>query len=365
MDPKTFWCGRPRGAVLFVPLLVLAAQGCGGGSSGQEDAGLGDAALADVQDAGPNDVGSTDRGETDAALPSPTLPEELPNPLPQGTPNVTVVSFNTGLAPTLRVPSQRLPLILNAVKQVGADVICLNEVWTVYTSPWAFAQEVATVYPYAFWHERGTTPMGSGLLILSKHPLYRGRALAYEAQELSDYFEKSLIAADVVTENAYFHVMCTHLAAPTDETGPPLRKAQLDEAKAFAAANGYLSGVTFFLGDFNAGPDPVQDCTPTTDPPCRLPDVESYDYALQTWTDPNHDWEQCTWCRSIAMPFQISATFSQDPSQRIDHCLYRGLAAENFKSRSVVFDEKISISAGSITIEHLSDHIGVKCVFGP
>jgi endonuclease/exonuclease/phosphatase family metal-dependent hydrolase len=134
---------------------------------------------------------------------------------------------------------------------------------------------------------------------------------------------------------------------------------------AFAAANGYGGGALFALGDFNTGPDPTQSCTSSTTPACNEPDVTAYAKLLETFTDPNDGWGECTWCRAIAMPFQISATFGADPDQRIDHCLYQGLTAGTFKSRSLIFDETVAIQVGSLTLEHLSDHLGVSCTFGP
>lgn len=351
-------------ALLLVAGLTTWLSACGGdgsdavdGPATQDDAGI-------AQDVGPDSAPAEDAGGDGAAF-SPTLPEDLPDPLPSGTPDVTLATFNTGLAATLKGAVQRLPEIVDGIKQLDADVVCLQEVWTTFTSPEAFAAQVATEFPYAFWYERGTTPMGSGLLVLSKHPLYRGRALVYAQQEPGGYFDKAVVGVDVVTDDSYFHFMCTHTAAPTDATGPPLRMAQIDEMNAFAATNGYGSGALFALGDFNTGPDPTQSCTPTTTPACNEPDVTSYAKLLETYTDPNEDWDQCTWCRAIAMPFQLSASFGADPDQRIDHCLHQGLTAGHFKSRSLIFDEVVAIQVGSLTLEHFSDHLGVSCTFGP
>jgi endonuclease/exonuclease/phosphatase family metal-dependent hydrolase len=307
----------------------------------------------------------TDGPTGDAPPTSPTLPEDLPDPLPTGVPNVTLATFNTGLAATLKGAPQRLPAVIDAVKAQGADVLCLQEVWVTFTTPKDFAAAVAAEFPHSYWYERGVTPMGAGLLILSKHPLYRGRAHVYDTQEPGGYFDKAVVGVDVVTDDAHFHLMCTHTAAPTDATGPPLRIAQIEEMNAFAATNGYGTGVLFALGDYNTGPDPTQTCTPTTTPACNEPDTTSYAKLLESYTDPNAGWGECTWCRAVAMPFQLSAAYNADPDQRIDHCLYQGLQAANFKSRSLVFDATVSITVGSFTLEHLSDHLGVACTFGP
>jgi endonuclease/exonuclease/phosphatase family metal-dependent hydrolase len=355
---------RNAAALLITAALTTWLVACGGGGPQAADgpATQDDAAVA--ADGGA-DTAPTDGPVGDAPVVSPTLPEDLPDPLPSGAPNVTLATFNTGLAATIKGASQRLPVIIDAVKQLDADVLCLQEVWTTYTTPKDFAAEVATEFPYSFWHERRVTPMGAGLLVLSKHPIYRGRALVYATQEPGGFFDKAVLGVDVVTDDAYFHLICTHTSAPTDSTGPPLRLAQIDELNAFAATNGYGTGVLFALGDFNTGPDPTQSCTPTTTPACNEPDVTSYAKLLETYTDPNEGWGECTWCRAIAMPLQISASYSADPDQRIDHCLYQGLTAGTFKSRSLIFDATVSIQVGTLTLEHLSDHLGVSCTFGP
>jgi endonuclease/exonuclease/phosphatase family metal-dependent hydrolase len=346
-------------------LMVVSLVACGGGSTAQSDAAValdatpGDGGAADA----PGDDGAPDALPSDGPPASPSLPEPLPDPLPSGAPAATVATYNTALAATIRGGLQRLPYVIDGLKQLDADVVCLEEVWTQYTTPEALAAEVASTFPYAFWHETGSTPMGAGTLILSRHPLYRGRVHVYATQEPGDYFAKNVLGVQVVTESTHYAVMCTHLAAPTDETGPVLRAAQIDELNAFATAQGYLAGPVYLLGDLNTGPDPVQACTPTTTPACLPPDVTSLAKLTETYTDPNVDWQQCTWCRDVAMPLQISASFGADADGRIDHCLYKGLAPVTFQSRTLLFDQTVSIPMGSVTLEHLSDHFGVRCVF--
>jgi len=311
----------------------------------------------------PADTESADAGVADGPLVAPALPEDLPAPLPAGAVAVELATYNTGLAPTLLGSAERLPLVIEAIKTLVADVVCLNEVWLSASSQEAFAAAVASAFPYAYWNEERSTPMGNGLLVLSKHPLYRGRAPILTAQDYPDKYLRKLLAVDVVTPTAYFHVMCTHLAADTTTSEAAKRQSQIEELNALATTEGYFAQPTFLLGDLNAGPDPVGDCTPTTTPACLAPDLESYALLLETWTDPNEDWQQCTWCRAIAEPLQLGPDVG--PSVRIDHCLYANLAPATFTGRRLLFDQAINVVVGTRTVEHLSDHLGVGCGFGP
>ncbi|HEY3351957.1 MAG TPA: endonuclease/exonuclease/phosphatase family protein [Polyangia bacterium] len=353
---------------LMSAALVLAACGSDSSPNASYDGGL-DAAAADAAaaDAAAPDAAAPEAAPADAARDGggpPVLPEDLPEPLPTGAPSAAFITYNVGLAPTVKGSAQRLPLIVDAVNAADADVLCLEEVWKVYTSQAAFAQAVAATFPYAFWSEDTTKAMGTGVLIVSKHPLFKGRALKYVANP-ETYFDNVVLGVDVVTPTSHFRVLCTHLAPGLDSVGVGDRSAQITELATWAQTQGYLDGPTVLLGDFNMGPDPIQACTPTTTPACTAPDVTSYDLVRQTFTDANEGWAQCTWCRDICNPLQVSSLFLDEPDQRIDHCFVTNLGAATLQSRAVVFDAVQRIPFGSGTLEHLSDHLGVRCAFGP
>ncbi|HEY3354046.1 MAG TPA: endonuclease/exonuclease/phosphatase family protein [Polyangia bacterium] len=348
-----------RRVVLVVCTFAVAA--CGGSSTGTPDAGGLDAAAGDTaaaDDAAP----AADAAPADGPRVSPTLAEDLPTPLPTGAPNVKVANFNAALIPTIKGAAQRLPLVVEAVKGLDADVLCMEEVWLSYTSQEQVAAQVATTFPYAWWQEERTAAAGNGVLILSKHPLYRGRDLTYTVQDFPATLRRKLLGVDVVTPDAHFHVMCTHIASTYDATGQTQRLAQIAELNTFATAQGYAAGPTFLLGDFNTGPDPIGTCEAET-PPCLAADLVSYNKLLETWTDPNADWNQCTWCREAALPMQVGTDNSAD--SRIDHCMYQAIAPATFKGRSLIFDAEINLTVGTSTIKHLSDHYGIRCEFGP
>lgn len=89
--------------LLFAGALALVA--CGG------DSGDTDAATPDVTEESADDLGGTDQQ--------------------QPAPNLTVVSYNTGLAAGyVDYATERLPLLGPAIAALEADVVCLQEVWT-------------------------------------------------------------------------------------------------------------------------------------------------------------------------------------------------------------------------------------------
>jgi endonuclease/exonuclease/phosphatase family metal-dependent hydrolase len=221
------------------------------------------------------------------------------------------------------------------------------------------------VFPYAFWTHTGETGLGNGLVILSKHPLFRGRELRFVAQDPNAFVDRMVIAANVLTADSYFTVLCTHLQAGL--TGEPLtvKMEEIQETLAWAQAEGYLEAgwPAFWLGDFNAGPDPLMTCDPSSECP-EPPDLANYDLVRQTFTDPNEGFPECTSCRDQFIPMAVIAIFNNEPDQRIDHCFHRGLETGVFVSGDRVFDEPQSIMiAGGETLEWLSDHYGMSCAF--
>lgn len=305
------------------------------------------------------------------------IPETPPDPLPTGDPAVTLITYNIGQIAAVLGADERRPLIIEALKAADADVICLQEVFLGYTSPAEVAAAIADVYPYAFWSWAGTTQNRNGLLIASKHPLYRGRVLDYAVQS-SLFTDYMLIAAHVLTPTSYFPVMCTHLQAGLEQAEIDEKTAEIDEAIEFAQAQGYLDGPLFWMGDFNAGPDPSGQCVPGADPVCsgacttetpipcsEAPDEVNWNRVKVTFTDPNEGWTDCTTCRDMFIPLQLVPLYNAEPDQRIDHCFYRNLGTSQFVSSERIFDEPQMIMSGGKTLETLSDHYGVRCTFSP
>src|SRR5687768_11303946 len=196
---------RISGLVLAIASFLLPA--CDSGPTGT---GVIPGTEAPDAAAGP-DGSASDAGHVE-------LPESPPGTPPSGvTPTVNLYTFNTGLINEnlVKAPAERRPLIVEAIKRSDADVICLQEVFTSFGGPEGLWADIKDEFPYATW--RWTSPddtiLGPGLLIASRHPLYRARSLAYEAMNEGSIVDRALVAADVLTDAAYFTVMCTHLQA--------------------------------------------------------------------------------------------------------------------------------------------------------
>ncbi|HUH02234.1 MAG TPA: endonuclease/exonuclease/phosphatase family protein [Kofleriaceae bacterium] len=288
------------------------------------------------------------------------IPENLPDSLPTGDPSVKLVTANTALSLTIKYAEQREPLIVDALNTLNADVVCVQEVWNHLTGVVGLAAMLEGSWPYIFYSNINTTPWGNGLMILSKHPLYRGRHLRFAMNDSSGVIDRIIIGADVVTSDSHFHFLCTHLE-PSDV---PIRNAEIAEIRSWAEAEGYLAGKTFLLGDFNTGPATgPAGCSPT----CKPADVTGYDLLRQDWTDPNEGWDQCTYCRDIATPMQLLGVDPDDPDKRIDHCFYRGIGTSTLQAKAVVLDQSITVThpQDGEVVTNYSDHLAVSCTFGP
>lgn len=337
--------------------LFALTWGCGDdGDGATADASVADAPRAadapPAPDATPSDAGTA------------MIPEEPPQPVPTGPPNVKLITYNVALMGTIKWAADRKPLIVEALKAADADVMCLQEVWKEFSSPADLAALLSPAFPYAWWTWQGQTAWGNGLVIVSKHPLYRGRALRFVNNDPGNYVDRTIIGASVLMQDSYFHVLCTHLQAFDDPANLAARMAEIEEIKTWSMAEGYDDGPTFLLGDFNTGPAIL--ATSMCQTTCNPSDVASYGKLLETWTDPNEDWEQCTYCQVHARPMQLLGVDPNEPDVRIDHCLYREIGASTQKERGVVFDEVVTFTSGGQQImSTLSDHLGVRCVFAP
>jgi endonuclease/exonuclease/phosphatase family metal-dependent hydrolase len=339
-------------------VLVLAVAACGDddGPMPQPDGPL------------PLEVdGGVDAG-LDAGPQRAELPEAPPGGIPVGIPEVELVTYNLALVGAVKGGAERKPELVDAVNTLDADVVCLQEAYHQYTDPMDFAALISEKFPYAYWSFTGDTLWRNGVVLASRHPLYRGRELLYASNDPGNFVDRIAVAADVLVEGeSYFHVICTHMQAGLGEPGLTVKAAEIDELDAWADLEGYLDSPhdTFLLGDFNLGPDPIGACTESTDPMCLPPDLANYDKLLETWLDVGASATFCTQCRDVFLPMQVIPLFEDEPDQRIDLCLYLGTNGSLPGTVQRIMDEPVEIMAGGETLTSLSDHLGVSCRFGP
>jgi endonuclease/exonuclease/phosphatase family metal-dependent hydrolase len=300
------------------------------------------------------------------------LPEQLPEPLPAGPVTAEVLTFNLGLIDVVRGAPERLPHILQAIRDSGADLVCLQEVYLQYTSPDEVARALAADYPYAAWTWETSALRSNGLLIASKVPLYRQRFLRFTRND--NVVDRAVLAATAVADDWHAHVLCTHLHAGLFAEPTEIRQSQVAEIGTFVTSHGYAAGPALLLGDFNAGPKPVPDpgeecpgqaACPAT---CFPVDTETIDQVVAAgWTDRADalGFQACTWCKPEATALEVISLFPCEGSQRIDHCFSRGLGTATITAMTRAMDEpqEIALPSGE-PARTLSDHYGVRCSIG-
>jgi endonuclease/exonuclease/phosphatase family metal-dependent hydrolase len=171
-----------------------------------------------------------------------------------------------GLVPVYRAAphiAERLAALPAAVRETGADVVVLQE---VYRRPHRefLAAALAGPYPHAAGLRHPGLPLGSGLLVLSRHPIERATPREFGAafpEERLVVRMGSLDCRIVLPDGRRLRLIGLHLAAgglrehPESPRAEAVRARQIAELLALAAdepADG--GGPTILAGDFNCGP---------------------------------------------------------------------------------------------------------------
>jgi endonuclease/exonuclease/phosphatase family metal-dependent hydrolase len=295
-----------------------------------------------------------DAGQPDAAAPDAGRPFRL-----------AALTFNMALTTTVKGPEERLPAIVAALIDADADVLCLQEAFSPVAPPARVAEALSAHYPHAFASNLpDQTAFGAGLLIVSKHALEASTALRFAEEDPFGVVDRSVLVSDLTVSGQPVRVACAHLNPLLSAEGIASRGAQVDELFAFLDQQPAHDGPLLLLGDFNAGPDPIGTCGPTTTPACDSPDTTTYDKVLTRFDDTGAELAACTQCKAQFDAMQVSGLFSDEPDQRIDHCFVASLAPHVHLETQIVLDEQVAIPFGEETLAHLSDHRGVRCTFG-
>ncbi|RMH44048.1 MAG: hypothetical protein D6689_03550 [Deltaproteobacteria bacterium] len=199
---RSAWSPRRLAPLVWTAAFAAAALACGGGDDDDDTTRIDAAPRPDAR--APDAAPAPDAGTA-------VIPEELPDPLPNGPVDVTAVTYNVAFTQLIKYAPERMPLVVEAIRGLDADLVCMQEVFLQYTSPAQIAAMVEDVFPYSYWSWTGVTPFNNGILMLSKHPLYRGRELFFDGD--GQGVDRIALAVDVVTDTSYFHWLCTHFEA--------------------------------------------------------------------------------------------------------------------------------------------------------
>lgn len=247
---------------------------------------------------------------------------------------------------------ERLAALPAALAATGADVIALQE---VYRRPHRrfLADALKGDYPHAAGLEHAGIPLGTGLMVLSRHPITDAEAVEFRAALTEERIairkgglDCRVRLPDLGTVRVIdFHLVAGGLAGhPEGRRGETCRSGQIDELAARAATGGPEPLV--LLGDLNAGTraSPAN-YRQMLDAGFRDAVAEAGGGDLVSW-DPGNPLITGDHNRSL-------------PPQRMDQILIRenGSTHLTAEAAAIVLDEP-TVDVGEAAVP-LSDHYGV------
>lgn len=177
--------------------------------------------------------------------------------------NVGLLRIDLGTRALLQVPhvEARLPMLIAALRDEPADVVCLQEVFTAETRD-RLVDELAGTYPYVarcddpsrISHGR----LSHGLLLLSRLPVRACAFSPYTRTPLTyrTFVRQGLLQAALdLPDGDVLHVINTHTAAGAlrEQLGRFTERLR-DEQLGFAADHAALANApTLLCGDLNTG----------------------------------------------------------------------------------------------------------------
>lgn len=167
-----------------------------------------------------------------------------------------------GLSVFTPVPyvTERLRALPDALRETGADVVCLQEVYFERQKTY-LADALADLYPNHAGLEDGNRGLGSGLMVLSRYAVRPARLVRFQANTPEErLFSKRAVLEAVVElpEMGQCRVLNFHatagglLAHPESDGAEACRRRQIDEMLRVAGESD--DPVTLIIGDLNAGP---------------------------------------------------------------------------------------------------------------
>lgn len=276
--------------------------------------------------------------------------------------NVGLLDLRIGRIKIAEVPycDERLPHIIDALKGSGADVICLQEVFSVQHCE-LLTKSLREVYPHFVRHENGgRLRLSHGLLTLSKFPVKRAAFVPFAAAPGFERFwirrGALTVTVDIGPDESPLSIVNVHTTSggrggSETREADRVRDLQIEELHAAASA---LPGRTLICGDFNAGPEASPNNYQTvlskgyTDAFALLHPEAAGVKGTVTW-DPTNELNDQT------------GRFADSPPQRVDHIFLSDAAMETLEATEarIEFEAPLVTVAGKTVT--LSDHFGL-CV---
>jgi endonuclease/exonuclease/phosphatase family metal-dependent hydrolase len=161
------------------------------------------------------------------------------------------IELNTWGVPFAAPKTWRYKMAMETIKQLSPDFVALEEVFTIRAKH-AFKDK--EIYPY---HVDGPhffpRLVGSGLRILSKHPIERKATLVYRNCQKDDCLSRkgALLAVVRLPSGQKLNLAVTHLNARGEDT---TRQDQVNQLKTFLKFYIEPGAPLLLVGDFNFGP---------------------------------------------------------------------------------------------------------------
>jgi len=202
--------------------------------------------------------------------------------------SMKVLTLNTW---GIRGPAQRRPLLLQAIRQINADILLLQEA----TDP-ALLEELD--YPTRHHTAEGW------LAILSRYPDTGHRSVTYSTVSPVEPYRRQALFVHLDVEGTPLWVVNTHLSWKAEDSAS--RRAQAEELVRLC---GSLEGPVLAGGDFNAAP---------AEPPIRMMREAGFSdlFAALHPEKPGITWDN----RNL----HIQSHTVRFPDRRIDYLLLRG-----------------------------------------
>jgi endonuclease/exonuclease/phosphatase family metal-dependent hydrolase len=274
----------------------------------------------------------------------------------------SLLTFNAGLqalpvagrwkAPLAKFSAQRLAVLPDRLRAVGADIIALQEIYHVADRAF-IANALKEVYPFHFADSERWSLIGNGLMMLSRFPIRRGHFTAYRGTPLSlrVLWEQGFLSVDIdVPGFGMIPFFDVHLSAGKpfgDFESEETRRHRAEEiAQLLAAARDHDP---ILIGDFNTSPGV---CAENYRQILASNYLDSH-AALHGELDGTITWDSSN-------PYNRNGVHSHEPSQRVDHILLPANGRYLPRSTEVVLREPLLRSEGQTYT--LSDHYGMLAV---
>jgi endonuclease/exonuclease/phosphatase family metal-dependent hydrolase len=253
---------------------------------------------------------------------------------------------------------ERLPHIIDALEGIGADVVCLQEVFSIQHCE-RLTSTLRKVYPHFVRHDNGNRlRLSHGLLTLSKFPVRRSAFVPFATAPRFERFwiRRGALAAtmDLGADESPINIVNVHTTSggrggSETSAADRVRDMQIRELHAVASA---LPGRTLICGDFNAGPEASPKNYKTIlskgyiDAFALLhPEAAGVTPAV-TW-DPTNELNDQT------------GRFADSPPQRVDHIFLNGSAMATLEAAETRIEfeaPRVPVAGKTVT---LSDHFGL------